>query len=656
MPVMLTTKRVALGMVALGLFCAGFMKLSAQDALHELVVNGGFESGIDDTSTTGWAFDAWGGNGRTSTATRDSRVFHTGTASVSINLPQQDDARLLQVVSVEPDAWYKLEAWVKTEGLQTGSAGATIGSFPEGAVSVSLQAADSWQKIVCYGRTGPDQTRLNFALRVGYFNHTVSGSAWFDDVSVTPVSLLPDNADTIMLFTPKPAAPSDDTAVPAGVSYGLATFFSLAWLVFLWLVFRNWGDNRVLLQKTKMNYVVTLGIIIGIVLVIKLTAAAMLPGYPADVGTFSAWSADVFRLGPAGFYREGYFADYPPAYLYALWLVGAISHLLGIYYGSPVYFGLLKLPAIVVDLGMAWFFYRTLRAQHGERNAFFAALVIVFNPLSFMDSSVWGQVDSVFTMVMLASILEMERKKLPLAAAWFALAVLLKPQALLAAPIALVALIENRKPLEILKSLGVFILCAVLIALPFAINKHPLWIFHLYAGTLGSYDYMTLNAFSLSGLLGGNWMATTETWWGIKLGTWAWISFVPVFALIMYMVFRAKRQGKYWYGAACLFTAFFVLAPKMHERYLFPAAFFMFMAAFIMKSRQVLALAAGLALCSFWNILVTLEVFHRLKTSAIGTEDPSLFIGSLVLFVVFIASLVIGFRHFRRNGKWIETN
>ena len=41
-------------------------------------------------------------------------------------------------------------------------------------------------------------------------------------------------------------------------------------------------------------------------------------GFPADTAIFQAWSARLADLGPGGFYEPGYFADYPPGYLYVL--------------------------------------------------------------------------------------------------------------------------------------------------------------------------------------------------------------------------------------------------------------------------------------------------------------------------------------------------
>ena len=47
-------------------------------------------------------------------------------------------------------------------------------------------------------------------------------------------------------------------------------------------------------------------------------------GFPTDVGTFQAWAERIAQVGPGGFYEPGYFSDYPPAFLYVLWALGAL--------------------------------------------------------------------------------------------------------------------------------------------------------------------------------------------------------------------------------------------------------------------------------------------------------------------------------------------
>jgi hypothetical protein len=38
-------------------------------------------------------------------------------------------------------------------------------------------------------------------------------------------------------------------------------------------------------------------------------------GFRVDVGDFSIWATRLAVHGPAGFYQEGYLADYPPGYM-----------------------------------------------------------------------------------------------------------------------------------------------------------------------------------------------------------------------------------------------------------------------------------------------------------------------------------------------------
>jgi hypothetical protein len=69
-------------------------------------------------------------------------------------------------------------------------------------------------------------------------------------------------------------------------------------------------------------------------------------GFYGDLRLFRMWAAQLDQVGPHRFYAQGQFADYPPGYLYVLWLLGKLSD-------TPGYL-LLKLPAILADLALAW--------------------------------------------------------------------------------------------------------------------------------------------------------------------------------------------------------------------------------------------------------------------------------------------------------------
>ena len=137
--------------------------------------------------------------------------------------------------------------------------------------------------------------------------------------------------------------------------------------------------------------------------------------------------------------------DYPPGYLYVLWGIGKLS-------SSPSYL-LLKLPAIVADLAIAWvagvFALRLAPVRIRERwpvRALVAAAVL-FNPAVIALSAVWGQVDVVPALFVLLSLMlfftgpRSLRRELA-ASLLFGVAIAIKPQSGLALPVILYALYQ----------------------------------------------------------------------------------------------------------------------------------------------------------------------------------------------------------------------
>ena len=100
---------------------------------------------------------------------------------------------------------------------------------------------------------------------------------------------------------------------------------------------------------------------LGGALLLRLVLALVTDGYPYDMSCFVAWGDKLAAEGPAAFYSEGYFADYPPGYLWVLGLVGAIRAALHIAYESKWTYFLLALVPSLCDCGLAWLVYRTAK-------------------------------------------------------------------------------------------------------------------------------------------------------------------------------------------------------------------------------------------------------------------------------------------------------
>jgi dolichyl-phosphate-mannose-protein mannosyltransferase len=116
-------------------------------------------------------------------------------------------------------------------------------------------------------------------------------------------------------------------------------------------------------------------------------------GYAGDLGQSWQWAQALAANGPGSFYATVSSANYPPLYLYVLWLLGSI--------GAP---DRIKLPPILADIGIAAIVYAVGRRTWAERVGLLAAALFLFLPVSWYDSALWGQVDAAGTLLVLAAL------------------------------------------------------------------------------------------------------------------------------------------------------------------------------------------------------------------------------------------------------------
>ena len=353
-----------------------------------------------------------------------------------------------------------------------------------------------------------------------------------------------------------------------------------------------------------------------------------LSGLANDVGTFNAWGQRLASLGPAGFYEPGYFADYPPGYMYVLWLLGTIGAALAPLVGQNATGALVKIPAILADVGVAWLLFVICRRWgaelvararfrvDGETLGIVAATIYLFNPGTIFDSAVWGQMDAVGTLVLLATVYALARGWTELAAVGAVVAMLVKFQFAFLIPVVAIVGIRRhllgrsadpehdrqRDPLRVLTSVAAGVGTLVLAILPFRMLPYlplaggdPRGVLGLLpeadpdrslVGKLvqaaGTYDGLTENAFNLwrnpwSGL-GDTLQRGSDAGIALAVGSlsvsWQQVGFVlfGAFALLaLVQVARRDDVRGILLAALLLAVAFFVLPTRVHERYLFPA-------------------------------------------------------------------------------------
>jgi dolichyl-phosphate-mannose-protein mannosyltransferase len=181
-------------------------------------------------------------------------------------------------------------------------------------------------------------------------------------------------------------------------------------------------------------------VLLALGLAFRLIIAYLLPGsgFKNDIGAFQFWANDLADHGLYGFYGRGFFIDYSPGYLYVLWLVGVVGNIAG---GVG---DLIKIPPILGDLALGYLVWSMTKELGGrERMARIGAAIVVFNPITWFDSVVWGQVDSVGIVVLLLALRELWRDRPERAALLAALAAIIKPQLGILIPIVAVVVIRR---------------------------------------------------------------------------------------------------------------------------------------------------------------------------------------------------------------------
>lgn len=149
-----------------------------------LLVNGGFESGV--ASPAGWA-PAWWDGAPAPTVGWSQEAARTGARGVRVAASVPTDARWEQAVAVEPGATYRLAGWVRTENVAVaesyvvGASLSVLGGFEH---TPALVGTHGWTYVALEFAAG-SRTEVVICARLGFYSGTATGTAWFDDVSLT---------------------------------------------------------------------------------------------------------------------------------------------------------------------------------------------------------------------------------------------------------------------------------------------------------------------------------------------------------------------------------------------------------------------------------------------------------------------------------------
>ncbi|HTU83071.1 MAG TPA: glycosyltransferase family 39 protein, partial [Candidatus Acidoferrales bacterium] len=254
-------------------------------------------------------------------------------------------------------------------------------------------------------------------------------------------------------------------------------------------------------------------------------------GYDVDLHTFEAWAISLATHGLGNFYASGQFADYPPGYFYILAVVGEIWQFLShVGLGRDIVLkALVKLPAILADLGVGTLLYAIARRFAPQGMALLTAALYLLNPAIVYDSAYWGQIDSVaggFALLAIFCLLKSDDGEPSSAVDWwivggwlaFGYSLLIKPQAAVLAPLMIAfALIDRprlrRRLVSTAAGMAGALLLAILLSEPFHLSD-PVsalaWLFQQFHYGTTVYPYNSVNAFNLWTIRGSMWQSDAD--------------------------------------------------------------------------------------------------------------------------------------------------
>ena len=392
----------------------------------------------------------------------------------------------------------------------------------------------------------------------------------------------------------------------------------------------------------KLNLVLSGVILAGFGLRYWLAFVVFLnQGFAWDMATFASWM-DTVRFEGFNAFAVDPGINYPPVFTDILAILNWAGDASGV---SP--YLLMKWPSVLADLGIAVVLALAGRKWFGDRQGLIAATAYLLLPISWYDSAIWGQVDSLSMLPMLLSIVFLIDRKPEWSIGFFVIAVLTKPQGALVLLILLPVLIGQLVQKELtfrriwsslLVAVGVFAAVAMpwslesylapynksLASVPFVGDLLGLGI--QYVSTAGMFPVLTANAFNIWAGVGNIplaqqiqdghvfWLTDEFPILGVPAQAIGGGLFLIVSGIIFWNLVKRHSPNQVLLGSAALLVAFFALPTRVHERYLAQA--FAILAIVWVASNSRRFVLALLAVANTLNL-------HAILAADLGVETVS---------------------------------
>lgn len=366
-----------------------------------------------------------------------------------------------------------------------------------------------------------------------------------------------------------------------------------------------------------------LGGVLLIALLVRLCFVAN-PGFFNDVNVFVVWG-HTFDQHPGMVYTFLPGANYPPLAMYFCWfgvkamaIINPLLHQPVIYsvYQSADLPLLEKIPVLLGDLAFTVAIYRIARRSASITWSLGLALAYAFSPAVIYIGAVWGQLDTIFALfLMLAFWCAVQRQPMWVGI-WFALALLVKPQPLILAPV--LAIYLWRDGWRALRTAGIALAATgAIVCAPYLIPPQ-VQVFTLLHNISHSVTHYTSSyAYNLWWAVGrGRTFAADPVIGPLSAGAIGWACFFAILAVICYGIWQSPKPLTLILGGAVVMYAFFLVTTGQHERYLFPVLPLLLLAS--LWQRRYLLWYGGISLICFLNMLSSVVIYYQPGNPVLG--------------------------------------
>lgn len=358
-------------------------------------------------------------------------------------------------------------------------------------------------------------------------------------------------------------------------------------------------------------------------LLLRISLGLYSQGFVSDINLFKSWATTAAN-NLTGFYSGSHTSDYPPFYIYILFLTGKLASISAI---NPYFTFLIKLPSIIADVVTALFIYKLGKKYISEELSMLISIFYIFNPSVFINSTIWGQVDSFFTMLIVTAVYFITEGRIALSSIVFTIGVLMKPQGIIYLPILFFELVR-RKDIKSFFVSGISVIITVLIIiLPFSITQGFTWIINLFANTIGEYPYASVNGYNFFALIGQNYTKDSQNFIFFSYHAWGTIFIILITLFTWFIYIKGNSKIIAPLAALIQIAGVFTFSTSMHERYLFPAVALALLAYIFIKDKRLLILAGVYSMTIYLN---TQDVLFNSGRGMNGTSSG---------FIIFITSL-----------------